>query len=741
MNKAIALFCLLMCYPFFSDAQFSGQLVDADSKKGIPFASIYLIDYQFGTVCDENGKFSFSHELPDNFILRITAPEYDALILPLTIKDNGIAIEMKLSHTEINEVTVSAPRSGLQQRNVTFVDSRNMEELNKIPSTNMGELLQKIPGVYNASTGNGVSKPVVRGLQGMRIVTLLNGVRIESQQWGSDHDIGYTNLGIGSVEVIKGPASLMYGSDAIGGVIYFKDEEYAAQHKVEVKALSGFESNSLGTNSQLELKASGKNIRWTGSGGYLRNSDYGVGSNEFVPNSRFNSVAAKSSLGFNRKHWVSNVRYAYSHQNVGIIGEHHHDEEEEEEEHEEIYVHEQEGRIEVPFQSYDNHLLSWDNKWFKEKGEWQLLLGYGLNGLSEFEEDADSAAMSMKLHSINYTVRNQYRFAKAELFTGFQGVTQLNRNFGVEEELIPDASIIDNGLYAIVHIPLKKWTLQGGGRFDVRYLTTDFTEDSLRIEKTYYGYNFGIGTVRDGEKNTFRINLSSGYRVPHISELLAFGVHHGGQRFEIGNADLVPERAYQIDISDEIHGEHMEVILNPYVNLMQDFVYLKRMDYQLEGYDVYEYQQLPNALLTGLDLAVHYHPHFAHWLHWMPTISLLYADDTKGNAIDRIPPGRFTNELKLTFDTPAEKSEFEAIVEHRYIFAQNRVGELESASTDYHLVNLGFNVSFGSKWRWNTSMGVKNLLDQQYVDHLSGLKTMGISGPGRNFYIRLQVEF
>lgn len=748
MNKRIILFCSFLWLSLVSLAQYNGQVIDANTKKTIPFASVYLIDYQIGTLSNEEGKFNFSHELPTEFNVRITAPNYESLIITLSSAEIGKTIELFEAHTELNEVTVSTPRSGLQYRNVTHVESRNIDELMKIPATNPGELLQRIPGVYNASTGNGVSKPVVRGLQGMRVVTLMNGNRIESQQWGSDHDLGYTTLGIGSVEVIKGPSSLMYGSDAIGGVIYFKDVEYASQHSYSIRANTGFESNTLGTNSQLVVKSSGKNVRWTGAVGYMQNADYGIGLDQFVVNSRFNNLAAKTSLGFNKKNWVSHLRYAYSHQNVGIIGAHHDHEEGEEGEHEEhedeseeYYSPSQERGMEVPYQSYDNHLLSWESKWFKPKGQWQFLVSYGMNGLSEFEESQDTAAMKLNLHTINYTVRNQRHFNKLELFTGYQGAYQLNLNSGAEEQLIPDASYIDNGIYLITHVPIKQWIVQGGLRLDSRYLKSAMTEDSLEVDKLYFGYNFGLGAVRDGKNNTLRVNVSSGYRVPHVSELLSMGVHHGGQRFEVGDPNLSPERAYQFDLSDEIHGEHMEVIINPFVNLMQDFIYLRRMPFQADGYDVYTYSQLPNALFAGVDVAVHYHPHFAHWLHWMPTVSILYADDLAGNAIDRVPPGRLTNELKLTFASKEENTEFDVIVEHRYNFAQNRVGVLETPTPDFHIINAGLNVGFGKSLRWDVSMGIKNLLDAKYIEHLSGLKTLGISAPGRNFYCRLQVEF
>ena len=720
----------------YTNAQYSNTIVDYDSADPIPFASAYLVDYEIGVIADSNGDFRFENQLPEVFYLKISASGYETRVVVVADSNRNEMIRLKTIHIEFDEISVSTPRGGLQTKSATHVESRKLAELDEIPATNLGELLQHIPGVYAATSGSGVSKPVVRGFQGVRVVSLLNGVRLENQQWGGDHDFGLTDLGIGRVEVIKGPASLLYGADALGGVIYFADEDYAGQNQYELSIGSQFVSNTMGTKNNLAFKFSKYNIRLNIAGNYTNYADYQIPDGHFVENSRFNGYAGKFALGANWKNWVTHVRYSYSKSLVGIIGGHHEDEEEEH--HHEFEIESQPRNITIPFQAYENHIVSWKNKFFKGRNEWMILLGHSNNKLSEFEESMDEAAMALTLNNTSYSLRYKLSISKTlELISGVQGAFQVNTNSGVEEQLIPDARQIDNGIYSILYYTKQKWSIQGGVRYDLRLLDTK-VEDSMEVFSNQYGsFNFSLGAVRSGKKNTFRANISSGFRVPHLSELLADGLHHGALRYEVGNRSLKSERAFQLDITDEIHGEHIEIVLNPFLNYIQNYIYLEETDSLIEDLPVFEYQQLPRALIAGGDLAVHYHPHFAHWLHWEPSLSFIYGQDDKGQAIPFMPQARISNELKMEF-WKGSILESTVVLQYMYYFRQARVSGLETATSDYNLVNLGVNMSFTDRVPLVLGFGVKNLFNENYVDHLSRLKNIGLSNPGRNYYVRLK---
>ena len=748
MKRKISALALLLLSYTTAFAQYSNQIIEEESNQPIPFASVFLVDFEFGVIADSLGRFTIKNELPSSFKVKISASGFETRMLIINQSDALVTLGISLDHQhlEINEVSVSSPRGGTRSENATYIERRDVGELNEVPATNMGEMLSQIPGVYTASTGSGVSKPVIRGFQGVRIVSLLNGVRLENQQWGGDHDFGLTDLGIGSVEVIKGPSSLLYGADALGGVLFFIDEEYATQSTYEIGASSQFESNTMGSKSALKFKIAKKNIRLIFAGNYTNYADYQLPNGQYVENSRFNGSAAKFGLGVNKKNWVMHLRYSFSNSYVGIIGGHQEEEDSlavEEEHEDEFQIDTQARGISIPYQRYENHLISVENKLFKKKIEWQLLLAHSYNRLSEFEESNDEAAMQLSLNNTTYSLRSKVKLGNSiELIAGLQGGYQTNRNSGAEEELIPNATQIDNGLYAILYYDKSNWHVQGGLRYDIRLLqTTAPLSTGEEFKKQYGSPNFAIGTVYSGKKNTFRANISSGFRVPHLSELTADGEHHGASRYEIGNTNLTSERAFQLDLSDEIHGEHLEFVVNPFVNYIQNFIYLQETDIVIDDLPVFEYQQLPSALLFGGDLAVHYHPHFAHWLHWEPSFSFIYGQDQHGAPIPFMPQSRIMNSVKAAFNFKWKFKLENIVLQHAYHFDQYRVSGLESSSKGYNLVNLGVNFIYHSQAPIEMGVGVKNLFNESYIDHLSRLKNLGAQNAGRSVYVRIKVNF
>ncbi len=146
----------------------------------------------------------------------------------------------------MDEVILSAPFDKLQSENVMKIESKSMETLKKAGAPTLMQGISNIPGVAEITTGTGIGKPVIRGLSGNRVLVYTQGVRLENQQFGNEHGLGMNDSGIESVEVIKGPASLLYGSDALGGVLYLNPEKFAYQGETKVDVSQSFFSNTLG---------------------------------------------------------------------------------------------------------------------------------------------------------------------------------------------------------------------------------------------------------------------------------------------------------------------------------------------------------------------------------------------------------------------------------------------------------------------------------------------------------------
>ncbi len=718
--------------------EINGKIQDDFSKLPISFAIITVLDFEISTSSDSVGFFKFNNKLPNNFKLKISANGYESQVINIDSVRLNLVISLVEKHFELDEITVSASKSTMQKYNVVHIESRKLQDLNTVSNTTLGEALSSIPGVYQSTTGIGISKPVIRGMQGVRVVTLLNGLRLENQQWGGDHGMGMTDLGIGSVEVIKGPSSLLYGADALGGVLYFIDESFAKQNSFSVGMKTQNESNTLGTSNQLSYKLSKNNYRFNLSGGVLNHADYKLSNGFYVKDSRFSENSVKMAFGTNKEKWALNVRYNYSNNTIGIPGES-----------EDSIVtpmsfqsKDQDRNNILPLQLFQNHFLSIENKWFLKRKEINLLIGQTVNKLTEFEESDEVPGLNMILANSLYSFKVKSTINENwNIVTGFQGMIQQNNNVSnATEKLLPNSITADNGIYTIGYFQKNKWGFQVGGRYDLRLLETNESINGGDLfKKNFQSFNFSSGVVRNSKQMTYRLNVSSGFRAPHLSELLADGFHHGAYRYEIGNRNLLSEKATQIDLTVERHGEHLELIVNPFLNYIQNYIYLQSTDSVIENFPVYQYQQLQSVNLFGTDVGFHYHPHFAHWLHVESTMSFLQAETfVKDQQISLMPQNRLNTYFRVEFKSKRKFKVEEITLQHTYFDKQNRVSEFETKSPSYQLFNASLNFKYGIKNPLYVNLGVKNVFNVQYVDHLSRLKNIGLYQPGRNVYLTIK---
>ena len=230
---------LIFSIQFVYSQIIKGKVVD-NTGAVIPFAEIFCLETQNGTVSNVDGNWQLENQVNFQITLLIKAYEFDNKLIKVESQEKDLIIKLENSHIHLDEVIVSTSDSKLQRYSAFPVESRKIADLNKIEQTNLVDAISNIPGIYNFSTGNGIAKPVIRGLSGMRVLTSQNGLRLENQQWGADHGFAVLNLGIDRVEIIKGPSSLIYGADALGGVIYLADEPYANLNKQEIKASTKF---------------------------------------------------------------------------------------------------------------------------------------------------------------------------------------------------------------------------------------------------------------------------------------------------------------------------------------------------------------------------------------------------------------------------------------------------------------------------------------------------------------------
>ena len=223
----------------------------------------------------------------------------------------------------LQEVVVSTPFNESIQNNVIAVEKVNLIDLGFLKSQSISKALYNVPGVSFISTGPGIQKPTIRGLSGNRVVTVYQGIRFENMQWGDEHGLEIHTSGISSIEVIKGPMSVLYGSDAIGGVLYISPEKYLTENGLKVNIESLYNSNYSGINSSVGLNTKINKFSLLARASIIDAGDY-ENADGTIENTWNEMADFKFGVGFNSKGFESDLRFNFSATKLGIPHEEEH---------------------------------------------------------------------------------------------------------------------------------------------------------------------------------------------------------------------------------------------------------------------------------------------------------------------------------------------------------------------------------------------------------------------------------
>lgn len=732
----------------YAQNSLTGTITDASTNEPIIGANIHVPKMEKGAMTNLEGEFSLDN-LPEGTLkLVISSMGYATETYTVTIPEREyINISLTPSFIEIEEVIVSTPFHQLQSENVMKVERATVEELNRTGALSFSEGITSIAGVESISTGTGIGKPVIRGLSSNRVLVYTQGVRLENQQFGDEHGLGVNSSGIESVEVIKGPASLLYGSDALGGVLYLNPERYAPEDSTGVDAKTTFYSNTLGVEANAGFKTSFEKWRFLLRGNYATHSDYETGAGDRVTNTRFNELDLKTGVGYRTDSYKGDLRYTLNNSRTGIP--------------EEIGIQSTSKEVVEPYQDVQNHILSMDNSFFMGDSSLDVKLGYLFNNRKEFEDEHEEpdghneneeeeegheeAALEMHLETINYDVKYHLpKHGNFETIVGVQGMFQTNKNLG-EEVLIPDAKTRDFGILATTHYHLEKIDFQGGLRYDNRKINSESAGDEPEgimpaIDRSFNSYNGSFGVKFDlTEGITSRINLSTGFRAPNLAELTSNGSHHGTNRYEVGDPGLENEQNYQLDLSLEYASDHFEFFLNGFYNNINDYIFLNPTGEFIDQNAVFNYVQ-NDAELYGGEAGIHIHPHPLDFLHFESSYELVIGKQENGEYLPLIPAQSVLNTIRLEFPKNHWLHHGFSFVSLKTTFEQDRTSAFETMTNGYSLLSAGL----GGTMPLNgvavqLQVSGKNLLNKIYISHLSRLKPDWIPNMGRNITVSMKV--
>ncbi len=682
-----------------------------------------------------------------------------AYVLPMTAQSSPDSTDMFFRHLELNEVTVTGALGDMKIKETPMpVMTLQAKELHQLPSTNLIDAIAKQPGVSQITTGGGISKPVIRGLGYNRIVVVNDGVRQEGQQWGDEHGIEIDANEVGSVEILKGPASLMYGSDAMGGVLVFKGMPTLPEGSIKGNVNAEYQTNNGLFGGSFNLAGNQKGFTWDARYSEKHAHSYRNRYDGYVPNSQFWERAFSLKAGLMRNWGFTKLKLGYYNLVPSIM------EGERDTVTGELLS---EGdplsyRHGLPYQKVSHYKAVSESFINLSSGHLKVIMGYQQNRRQEFEESADEYGLYLQLHTLNYDVRYvSEEWSGWKFSTGINGMGQKSLNLG-EEYLIPDYSLFDAGVYATASKALGRWNLSGGLRFDYRYLDAKGLEedDEVRFEaftRYFTGITGSVGaTCNITEGLDLKLNLARGYRAPNISELASNGEHEGSLRYEIGNHNFKPEYSLQADLGLNYATRYFELNVAAFANHISDYIYLHRIDSIIEpDLMTFAYAQ-GEALLMGFEAGVDVHPF--HALHIGSAFSYVNAQLLHQPEEMRWLP--MTPAPRLSVDVKYELTHDGKVFNNAYIAArmdwcleQNHyyaAYDTETMTPSYLLIGLsaGTDVLIKGKKVAELALIVDNLTDVCYQDHLSRLKyadfnvvtgRRGVFNMGRNVVFKVTV--
>ena len=717
---------------------FRGTIVDAETSQPIIGVVIYAFDLNKSVVSDKNGNFNIVNNTTHDINVEIYIEEYKTQIVTLSSSTKQ-EIKLVKNLLELQEIIITGDINKSREKVSVSIETVKKINLLKSGKISLAENLSKLPGINSISNGTGNTKPVIRGLSNTNIVFLNNGIKAENFQFSSNHPFIADEFSAKKIEVIKGPASLIYGSDAVGGVINVIKENPANTNTLEAEVNTQYHSNTEGLVANFDIKASGE--KWLGGASVTNKNhkDYDDGNNEQVINTRFKELNLSLNLGYRNKLGNFVLYFDYNKPTYGITNQ------------KSISVVNDDSRdINFWNAKLENKLLTSKNKFFIGEGILDVNLSYQQNrrqGISDsLNTNPDMIFASMDLSTLSYNSKYSIRKNKSKITLGFNGAFIENDadDFYGNSNPMPDTKINDFGVFVVDEIDLSDaLTLNVGLRYDVRTMKSyPFVSTGLNkheIDNDYSSLSGSAGSTYKINNHLFKLNIASGFRSPNISELTQNGIHQA--RFERGDSNLEAQRNYQLDFNYHFHIDKLVFDVSPFYNKVNNYIYIVQTaeDAPIGGGKIWQYVQ-NDAILYGGEIAVDYHP--LSWLGIHSNYTYTRGELNKGGNLTQIPQNRFVAEVKWQNNKLGVFNNPYFIINFTSFQSQNNLGQLETYTPGYEL----FNINLGSKINlinqdFNWYLSVNNLFNKVYIDHLSALKPLNLNGIGRNVVFGLNIPF
>lgn len=797
MKISIIIFLSLALFPVLSRAQvantarqnramrysISGRVSDAKNDSALAGASVYIPDLKAGVATDEHGNFNLRGLPGGTYLMQVGFIGYKSILknisLTANITSNFILHQAATEEAEV-VVTGSSKATSIRRNPIPIV-AVNRQYLQQNLSTNIIDAIARVPGINAVTTGPNVSKPFIRGLGFNRILTLYDGVRQEGQQWGDEHGIEVDQNTVDRVEVVKGPASLIYGSDAVAGVVNLLPPNPPPIGRIVGNISNEYQTNNGLISNSATVAGNNNSIIWRGTFSHKMATNYQNKIDGRVYGTSFRETDFSGMVGVNKS-------WGYSHLGFSTFNDL-----------QEIpdgsrdsatrkftkqiteadttvrpIVSNQELRsykITALHQRVQHYRLYSADNFILGKARIAVNLAYQKSIRQEFSHPlVDVAGLYLILNTFSYDVKYYFpEFDGWSITGGVNGMYQTNNVTKATDFIIPSYHQFDVGPFLLAKKSFENLEISGGLRYDVRVFNNNalFTKtdpatgfpkavsggDITGADNPFYAYSHTFSGVsgslglsyKFSDNLSGKFNIGRGFRAPNISEISANGVHPGTNIYQLGNLNFKPEFNLQEDVGINYNTPHITIDADVFNNNINNYIFNQKVVNKegqdsiiVSGNQTFQFQAA-KAHLYGAELSLDIHPHPLDWLHFENSLSVVYGynQGVNGQAkitdssryLPFIPPLHTFSELRgnfkklsKTFSNVFIKLQIEYYSTQNHAYLENNT---ETPTAGYTLFNAGLGGDVTNR-KGNTiitfSIIGDNLFDVAYQSHLNRLK-------------------
>lgn len=755
-------------------------LVTDEFNHPLAGATVQFMDTQKGTSTDRHGAFSFYDLEKNTYVIKCSFLGYSTVVDTIDLNsDKEINIKLHPENKQLDELMVTAN----QQNNHRADNTLSLEVADKafLQKNTAGSLMQnlsRLPGVSSMDIGSGQSKPVIRGLGFNRVAVAENGIKHEAQEWGADHGLEIDQFSVERVEVIKGPASLMYGANAIGGVIDLKQIATPVRNSSGGDVLLHGQTNNqlLGASAKFYKRFNHFYLKLNGS--YSDYSDYRIPTDSItymtynikLKNNRLRNTAGRDrsgnvTLGYLNDVFSTHLSVSDNFSKSGFFANAHGLEIRNSQINYDVSARD----IDLPSQQV-NHFKVLSNSILMIKDyKLNIDLGFQNNYRQEFSERVAHGYMPLPPDSLERLYNKNTYTANLKLEIPKHNIHQLALGINADYQentsggwgfMLPNFNAANAGAFVYDNIQLnEKWLLNAGIRYDLGFLQTEayydwyktpqadgslaYLQRASALKRGYGNLSWGTGLSRKTKSSTLKINAGKSFRMPTAKETASNGINYHMYRFEKGDSTLKAEESYQLDFAYELTKSKWQLGISPFVNYFPNYIYLNPTASYYEAQQIYFYSQSA-VFRTGGEIVVRYDitKKMQVSLDAEYIYSLQLSGLKKGYTLPFSPPLNANIEISYKPENKGVFSNTEIGALLKLTAAQNSIVPPEKKTPGFAIWNLSAatEVLIG-KQALKFNMQLNNILNTRYHDHTSFYRLIEVPGQGRNLVVTIQIPF